>query len=141
MNISIILRVLTFQCLALSLNSGWCQVKKVGDLHQLCIGQFTRWCCPWNKQTIRKLIETITSAVHVSSFDETHSSTGSKGNTLYQLAASNPCVHWAATTKLRLCQTVYHFELHNPFEFAKDPRASKLFQGRQLKFYNRQVKT
>jgi hypothetical protein len=38
-------RVLTFQCLALSLNSGWCQVKKVGDLHQLCIGKFTRWCC------------------------------------------------------------------------------------------------
>jgi hypothetical protein len=23
-------------------------VKKVGDLHQLCIGKFTRWCCPRN---------------------------------------------------------------------------------------------
>jgi hypothetical protein len=30
-------------------------------------------------QTIRKLIEIITSVVHVSSFDETHSSTGRRG--------------------------------------------------------------
>jgi hypothetical protein len=45
-------RVLTFQCLALSLNSGWCQVKKVGDLHQLCIGKFTRWCCPRNNPAL-----------------------------------------------------------------------------------------
>jgi hypothetical protein len=43
-------RVLTFQCLAMSLNSGWCQVKKVGDLHQLCIGKFTGWCCPGTTQ-------------------------------------------------------------------------------------------
>jgi hypothetical protein len=45
-------------------------------------------------QTIRKskLIEIITSVVHVSSFDETHSSTGSKRNILYQLSALNPCV-------------------------------------------------
>jgi hypothetical protein len=44
-------------------------------------------------QTIRKskLIEIITSVVHVSSFDETHSSTGSKRNTLSKLATSNPC--------------------------------------------------
>jgi hypothetical protein len=61
-------------------------------------------------QTIRKskLIEIITSVVHVSSFDETHSSTGSKRNTLSKLATSNPCVHWTATTKLKLYQTVYH---------------------------------
>jgi hypothetical protein len=45
-------RVLTFQCLALSFNSGWCQVKKVGDLHQLCIGKFTGWCCPWNNPAL-----------------------------------------------------------------------------------------
>jgi hypothetical protein len=38
------------------------------------------------------LIEIITSVVHVSSFDETHSSTGSKRNILYQLSALNPCV-------------------------------------------------
>jgi hypothetical protein len=46
-------RVLTFQCLALSLNSGWCQVKKVGDLHQLCIGKFTGWC-PQNNPALKQ---------------------------------------------------------------------------------------
>jgi hypothetical protein len=45
-------RVLTFQCLAMSLNSGWCQVKKVGDLHQLCIGKFTGWCGPQNNPAL-----------------------------------------------------------------------------------------
>ncbi len=45
-------RVLTFQCLAMSLNSGWCQVKKVGDLHKLCIGKFTGWCCPRNNPAL-----------------------------------------------------------------------------------------
>jgi hypothetical protein len=60
------------------------------------------------RQLERKFIEIITSVVHVSSFDKTHSSTGSKRNILYpyQLAGSNPCVHWAAMMKLRLYQTV-----------------------------------
>ena len=43
-------RVLTFQCLAMSLNGGWCQVKKVVDLHQLCIGKFTGCVAPGTNQ-------------------------------------------------------------------------------------------
>jgi hypothetical protein len=61
------------------------------------------------------LIDEIITSV-VSSFDETHSSTGSKRNTLYQLAASNPCVHWAVTTKLRLSQTVCHKKKLNYYQ-------------------------